>query len=81
MSDEPNKQRRWGWVGWAPVAVFVVYPLSVGPACWLSVKYDGAESSAKVVETIYEPIDWICGKSESLHGALRWYARLWVDDP
>jgi hypothetical protein len=82
MSDEPKKPRwPWAWTGWALIAVFVLYPVSVGPACWLSVKYDGAKSSAKAVETIYEPIDWIRCKSENLDGVLQWYLRLWVDDP
>jgi hypothetical protein len=82
QSEEPKRRHRsWGWIGWPLVLAFVLYPPSIGPACWLSIKYDGATSSARVVETSYAPIDWIRGKSESLDNALQWYLRLWIADP
>jgi hypothetical protein len=31
MSDEPKKRSR-SWIWWALVVVFVLYPLSIGPA-------------------------------------------------
>jgi hypothetical protein len=35
MSDELKKQpRRWIW--WTALVLFVLYPLSIGPACWIT---------------------------------------------
>jgi hypothetical protein len=55
MSEEPKKRRSWGWIGWVLLAVFVLYPLSFGPACWVLVRDDSGRV-AKAVYVIYWPL-------------------------
>jgi hypothetical protein len=39
MSDEP-KQRSQARIGWAALALLVVYPLSSGPALWAGANFE-----------------------------------------
>jgi hypothetical protein len=84
MSDEPKRQRSWGWVGWALVALFVLYPLSIGPAdCILGRCSPDSEISAGLLAAYY-PVSSICGKSATLTTLLGHYLVVWhraVGDP
>jgi hypothetical protein len=51
MSDE-SKKRPWGWIGWALIAVIVLYPLSSGPAFAIA-RRTGAE---RLWMTTYRPM-------------------------
>jgi hypothetical protein len=76
MRDEPKK-RSWGWIGWAVLALFVVYPLSVGPSLWmLSHVKDGRLT--KSYEIVYAPLELVCASSEELTDVLGWYEGLWL---
>jgi hypothetical protein len=70
MSDEPRKGSL-AWIGWALLAVFVLYPLSMGPVCWFA-----PESSERTIEKVYAPIDWLRWRSETVDNAVVWYLRL-----
>jgi hypothetical protein len=62
MSDEPKKRRR-GWIGWALVALLVLYPISVFPVAlvgaWL--KHWGLLSHPAfdaTTQKVYAPVTW-----------------------
>jgi hypothetical protein len=85
-----NRRERWAkWTAAGLVAVVVlVYPLSIGPACWIVAKPaprnigGGTDSfSGCRVWIGYWPIGWLSesGKKESYRGkALSWYTCLWL---
>jgi hypothetical protein len=63
---------------WATVAVvvgLVAYPLSFGPACWVSSYLD---DSGEIVSLIYRPIIWywVYEAGDSLDGIIGWYVGL-----
>jgi hypothetical protein len=70
MSDEPKKRSR-AWIGWALLAAMVLYPLSLGPVCWLA-----PQSSDETINKVYAPIDWLRSRSETVDNAVVWYTRL-----
>jgi hypothetical protein len=74
MSDEPKKRSR-VWIGWVLLAVFVLYPLSIGPAFWIVGKHP---ESIEVWRSVYTPIIWAC-ESKTLRGWVNRYLSLWVD--
>ena len=54
MTDDQNKKPTAGfWITVALLAVLLLYPLSLGPACWLSSQFMAGSS---VVTTTYRPI-------------------------
>jgi hypothetical protein len=55
MSDEPTKHSR-AWIGWALVAVFVLYPLSVGPVGFIAGITTGRRPSGLVFNVFYAPL-------------------------
>jgi hypothetical protein len=71
---------------WATVAVFVVlvgYPLSFGPACWISSHTldRGDRIGAQTVNMMYQPILSLAWSGPSIvQGPIIWYARLWSSD-
>jgi hypothetical protein len=75
-------RREW-WVKWTLAAVIGVpalYPLSLGPACWITSRLNfGAHS----ISVIYRPIAWTLGNPEThtipsvtIAKAVRWYAKV-----
>jgi len=65
------------WITVALLAVLVGYPLSIGPACWISSR---TRVGVRLIPTIYRPITWAClpeGRVDNPIGAaLDWYAGL-----
>jgi hypothetical protein len=58
----------------ALVVVLVGYPLSMGPACWISSRLN---AGARAVTFAYEPINWIRDRSPvSIADALDRYSQL-----
>jgi|HubBroStandDraft_2_1064218.scaffolds.fasta_scaffold843277_2 hypothetical protein len=78
MSDEPRKRSR-TFVGWTAMALFVLYPLSYGPACLLEQRASG-RSARYAFDAIYAPIGWSRQHSSAVDGAASWYAVLWIGD-
>jgi hypothetical protein len=78
MSDEPKKRFR-GWIGWTAVALFVLYPLSIGPAFWWA-DADGPFSERwETLNTVYAPLEWLA-KVDWFRNAMRWYVTRFVED-
>lgn len=79
MSDDRKNSTAGFWVSAILLAVLLGYPLSFGPACWISSRLD---VGSRLVTVAYRPITW--GLSENydgrLDGAIRWYARLGAAD-
>jgi hypothetical protein len=73
MSDEPKRRQR-AWICWTMLALFVLYPLSAGPAMRLVTSPDSDET----VSAIYAPIFWLASQSVWAGSALEWYLSFWV---
>jgi hypothetical protein len=84
MSDEPKRRRsRWwscAWIGWTLLAVFVAYPLSIGPATALLERVN-SPSAWRVYHLAYGPLWWAVEPSESLTTLLMRYICRWDPVP
>jgi hypothetical protein len=73
--------RKPGVAFWATVvmvvAVLVAYPLSIGPAVWLTARGHFREST---VQSIYMPVLWTASQAEWLDNAVTWWGSLHVPD-
>jgi hypothetical protein len=58
MIDEPNKRSR-AWMGWALLALLVLYPLSVGPVAFTTGIITGRRPGGLVFEVLYTPLESI----------------------
>jgi hypothetical protein len=78
MSDEPKKGSR-RWIVSALVAVFVLYPLSVGPAKLIGWELDGCHRGAwtRFLEGAYWPIT-NAGHRTGLHWLVNLYVDAWL---
>jgi hypothetical protein len=77
MSDEPKKRSR-AWIGWsAGLLLFVLYPLSIGPATWLVV--NKRPQMLEAWGTTYDPLLWVAHRSDMSSDLLNRYLGLWVD--
>jgi hypothetical protein len=77
MSDEPKKQSR-AWIAWTLIALFVLYPLSIGPTLWL-VGIALPRNGAQAWRTAFAPIFWGCNCSDTLSDLLNSYIVWWVN--
>ena len=71
-----SDRKKPGVAFWATVVVTVVlvgYPLSFGPACWITSRLD---RGASAVQIGYRPMTCMMSASERVAHALDWYARL-----
>jgi hypothetical protein len=58
-------------------AVFLLYPMSVGPVALL-LKLGVIPASAEpVVRALYAPLSWLGDRSSLLTAFVRWYLELW----
>ncbi|HET6323109.1 MAG TPA: hypothetical protein VFG04_00300 [Planctomycetaceae bacterium] len=71
MSDRPKNRSR-VWIGWAALVILILYPLSVGPVCWLIVV-----TGADWLGVVYWPLDWAANACQPVEQLLTWYQRLW----
>jgi hypothetical protein len=66
---------------WATVVVVVAlvmgYPLSIGPAIWLTARGYFREAT---VQSFYLPVLWSAAQAESLESAVTWWGTLGVPD-
>jgi hypothetical protein len=71
MSDEPKKRRWTTRIGWAALAVFVLYPLSIFPAslvgAWsVDLGIFRSETVAVGFDTLYAPVIWVMDRVPAL---------------
>jgi hypothetical protein len=57
-------------------AVFIVYPLSIGPA--YRINLTNHPKAAHMLGAVYAPLLWVAGKSRPINDALVGYVKLWV---
>jgi hypothetical protein len=72
MSD---KQKTSGMAFWATVVLVVVllaYPLSFGPACWMTSRMAGP---TRMLPIVYRPILWVMGSCPHMSQIFCDYAR------
>jgi hypothetical protein len=67
------------WATVVVVVVLVAYPLSFGPACWIS---SHLNAGTRAVTVVYRPITSFLDDAYvgTLDGAIRWYAGLGAAD-
>src|SRR6476646_6642480 len=72
MSDPKKKPGVTFWTTVVVVAILVAYPLSFGPACWITSR---CECGTPLVTTVYRPVLrlWLASPG-GLGGAVHWYA-------
>ncbi len=73
--NHPCKPTAGFWISVALLTVLVGYPLSMGPACWLTSRLD---AGTHAIAVIYRPIFIVSESvgSRRLDSAIRWYAGL-----
>lgn len=59
--------------------VFVVYPLSIGPAVWLQRHGYLGPWLQKAYGTFYGPLSWMVVQFEVCRRFADWYIAFWVD--
>jgi hypothetical protein len=79
MSDEPKKRPR-GWIGWTALALFVLYPLSVGPVTWLAHTIDPNDNGTpyRLVVILYLPLGLVAAVTRTDDAFMR-YISLFSD--
>ena len=60
------------WITVAFLAVLVGYPISFGPACWVSSRH-GRSSSAEIVSHIYAPAIRVCSRCPNFVLDFAWW--------
>ncbi len=63
------------WITVALVGVLAAYPLSFGPAVWLTGRRYFREST---VTSFYWPVLWSTAHAQALEKAVDWWGSLWV---
>jgi hypothetical protein len=82
MTDEPKQRRSRAWIGWATIALLVLYPLSVGPAWWVCFRLCESPSAALAFGRVYAPFVRAVNSGDSTLGRIVvWYIGLWMDVP
>ena len=79
MSDEPKKRSR-AWIGWALIALLVLYILAAGPGLWVCDRLQ-SERVIHTYDAIYAPLDWACDQNEFIGGVMAWYRGRWLATP
>jgi hypothetical protein len=74
--------KHWGWTTWvwAAIALLALYPLSMGPAAWITF-HSGNPTVAWIYNAAYLPLLRSCALSDPCWNALDWYLSLWVTFP
>jgi hypothetical protein len=74
MSDEPKKRSRAG-IGWALVAIFVLYPLSMGPVLDFAGPIPGNRRMR--VQALYSPIFYFAHRNYTVYRIVNGYCEWW----
>ncbi len=76
MDETKVEQVDWRIQLGAPLVVFALYVLSVGPVAWLD-EHDVIPDSTRIV---YAPLGLLVKGSEAFLSAMEWYLSFWVTD-
>ena len=80
-----NDNSKPGMAFWATAAMTIVlvalYPLSLGPVCWLQSRGPLPSSAESVLSVIYKPLEWLAENSETVNDVVVWYAGFWIELP
>jgi hypothetical protein len=76
MSDKSKHKSR-ARIGWTLFTLFVLYPLSIGPADCILGRCSAHSRISDGLHAAYYPISSICGKSATLTTLLGHYLVLW----
>ena len=73
------RRERWAkWTAVAVVIVFVIYPLSTGPAVWFDSRgMISKERSNRIFGTLYAPVMYVARQSIVTTRLWAWHAQLW----
>src|SRR5262245_54599128 len=66
------------WASVIVTAALILYPLSAGPAAWVTCRLL-PDSSLATVDRCYTPVVWLMTRTEPTAAAWRWYITRWVD--
>jgi hypothetical protein len=76
MSEEPKKPGAAYIMTVSLVLVLLLYPLSLGPACWIASR---ANRGATTLGDVYRPITWAMSRNERILVGMNWYSQLGAD--
>ncbi len=74
MSDEPKRRSRSLIFCWVFLALLLLYPLSIGPAVWISFALG---QPAHWIDRPYRPVLWLAFQSETSNTILYEYMNLY----
>ncbi|MEZ0388174.1 MAG: hypothetical protein ACAI34_13970 [Verrucomicrobium sp.] len=61
------------------VALFLAYPLSIGPAAYLSIKGVIPPSASNILNKVYYPLEWGMKEMPSFRRVVEGYGKWWID--
>jgi hypothetical protein len=59
------------WASVMVVVALVLYPLSIGPACWISSRTNVGSAAVSIA---YQPLTWGVSPSRRVYDAFSWYS-------
>jgi hypothetical protein len=77
VTSDRKKPTTGVWIAVALVMVLLAYPLSFGPAVWLTARRYCRTST---VESLYRPVLWSAAQGPSLENAVVWWGSPGVPD-
>jgi len=78
MSDERKKHGSIFWTA-AALVVFVLYPLSYGPACYLGERTGNPKALSIAVAVCYMPMALVCMSNARVGDAMMKYGNWWIE--
>ncbi len=80
-TDEIERKRPYLVPAVVLVFALVLYPLSIGPVCWLFWRGHLPESTGAIIEVAYAPPLWLAHQAETGARIFTWYIKLFVTSP
>lgn len=62
------------WIFWLVIALLFAYPLSLGP---VAKYYKARRPVPAAIVALYQPLEFLDGKSSTAHRVFKWYLRIW----
>ncbi len=79
MTPDRKKPSAGFWITVALVGVMVGYPLSFGPACWITSR---TNTGASAIPVLYRPLTWAMSpySDTTINRVSTWYAKIGAPD-